>query len=137
MYQPRTIHRQISYFGPMPFKKCAGLKHGMVFNGAGDDVLAIALPHAEHPFQGKVVRFCSTAGKYDLLTSCTDERRNLLPCLLNSASGLLPERMDARRIPKVAAKTGQHLLYNLRPRWRGSSIIKIDSFHSTLQSISR
>jgi hypothetical protein len=71
-----------------------------------------------------------------LFISPTDERRHLLPRLIDGPSGLLPKPVNARRIPKPDVEIGRHRLHHLRTSRCGGSMVQIYPAHLTLYYIS-
>ena len=72
------LHRQISDFVAVFLEALAGIQHGLVLDGLGDDVIALFAVHFRDALDHQVVGFGGAAGEDDFFRRGVDQRSDLL-----------------------------------------------------------
>ena len=129
------VHGKIGHPETALLQEMQRLQYGMVLNGAGDDVLALLFQGEGHAFDSQVVCLGPPAGEDDFLRPRVDESCDTLPCSLHGHLGILPEIVNAGRVPIRFGEIGQHRLQHIGMDRCGGSVIKIYPFHCGLPSI--
>jgi hypothetical protein len=75
---------------------------------------------------GEVIRLRASGRKDDRLRRAAKQRRDSLPCILNSCTGATTDRMLARRIAEVLAQVREHRVNDFGQQRGSGVVIKID-----------
>ena len=120
-----AVGLEIGHLVPLALQGPAGLQHGGVLDGSGDDVPALPPAQPGRPPDGPVVALRAAGGEKELLRAAAQGPGHIGPPLLQPLG-----RLDARGIAGggVAPQGGHGLhsrLDRLGPHWRGGRVIQI------------
>mmetsp|Transcript_30455 Transcript_30455/g.71157 ORF Transcript_30455/g.71157 Transcript_30455/m.71157 type:complete len:467 (-) Transcript_30455:143-1543(-) len=119
------LHRQIGNLEALLLQHTARVQDALVLRLRGDDVLLLALVEASNTLDRHVVALSRTRSPYDLLGVCSDQRRNLCPCLLHRTLRLPAIVVAPRmRVPVLPRHQGQHCVQNARVHGGGALVVE-------------
>ena len=108
-------------------KLLAGVEHGLVLGGLGDDVVAALLVHLGDALDGEVVGLGGAGGEDDLLGGGSDELGDLLAGCFYGLFSLPAEGVVAAGgVAELGAKVGHHGLEDARIEGRGGVVVHVD-----------
>ncbi len=131
------MDRKKSHLESFLLQPLQGVEDGMVLKRGGNDVLfALSLSDLRSRPQGLVVGFAPAGGKEDLLRVRVDHSRDLLACLLQGLLGLLPDRIEAGRVPVYIFHIEKHGLNGCSAHSCCCGIVCVDLHLSCLRIFS-
>ena len=125
------VHRQICYLIAQLLHVFTGMKHGMMLNRAGDDMLALLFQSLGSAADGPVIAFASAGCKINLTGFTVERSSHLLAGIFHCAAGVSSNAVYRAGIPEMFCKIRKHRIQHLRTGRRGCRIIHID--HSISQ----
>ena len=127
VHTAQGIHRQVGDRKALGlFQVLQGVQDGVMLNGGGDDVPALAAPELGHGLEGPVVALRPAGGEEDLLGLCVQAPGDLCPRGIQIGLGLLAECIEAGGIPIGVPKIGHHGLQRPGRERGGSGVIGIE-----------
>ncbi len=120
------IHGQVGDDIAFPFQEAAGLEHGGVIYGRGDDVTTALAQRPGGPHDGQVVRFASSTGEDDLVALAAQQVGHLAAGSLDRGAGLDPEDMRAGGIAVDPVQEGAHRRGHVGGDRGGGVVIEVD-----------
>ena len=122
---PRPVGLEIGDLIPLPLQGLAGLQHGGVLIGGGDDVLSGAAAQLHRPLDGPVVPLGAAGGKEKLLRPAPQAGGNLGPVVLHRLRRLGTQGVPGGGIPPPLGHGLHRRLDGLRPHGGGGRVVKI------------
>ena len=104
----------------------AGVKHRVMLNGGGDDMLSLLRISLGSCLDGPVVALRSPRGKIDLIVRRAEAFGDDFPNPVHGLLAFRPQRINAARISVMLRKIREHGLHHLRRRPCGRRIVQID-----------
>ena len=122
------IRLEIGHLVTLTLQVPAGLQHGGVLNGGGDDVLALPAVQLHTPADGPVVALGAAGGKIHLLGGTAQSTGHRLPVGLHPLGGLSAQRIAGGGVAKVLQGL-HHGLHGLGGDGGGGGIIEVSDGH--------
>jgi len=127
VHQPVAAHRQPGDARAALLQTAADVQHRLVFNGAGDYVIALAGARFHHAFDRQVVRFGGAAGENNLLRRRANEAGNPRARFVHGLLRLPPELVIAAgRVAELARKIRQHGIQHARIEGGGGMVVQVN-----------
>src|SRR6266851_2070894 len=127
VYAPVALDRQIGDFEAVLFEVLAGVQHGLVLDGLGDDVVALFAEHLRDALDHQVIGFGSAAGEDDFLGRGVDQRSNLLTRRFHGLfAGPAEGVVAAGGVAELLGEVRQHRFDDARIDRRGRMIVHVN-----------
>ena len=121
------LHRQIGDFKTVFFQALAGVQHGLVLDGLGDDVIALFAVHFRDALDHQVVGFGGAAGENDFFRRGADQRSDLLTRGFHRFfAGPAKAVIAAGGVAKFFREIRQHRIHDARVHRRGRVIVHVN-----------
>ena len=116
-------------FPAFAFELFDGVEHGVVLDGAGDDVAAGVLAGLGRAADGEVVGFGAAGGEDDLAGLAFEQVGDGLAGVVEQGAGTLRFLVDAAGIAPAVAQDGRHRVEDAGVERGGGGVVEVVAFH--------
>ena len=104
IHETLGIHGEKCHLEALPFQEVAGLHHGVVLDGRGDDVISLLAVGPGDPLDCKIVALRPAARENDLGGLRPQKGGHLFSCVLDGERACWPKEWMLEGFPKVSRK---------------------------------
>ena len=130
------VHGQVGHLEALALQRLAGVQHGVVLDGARDDVAPFGGVGPGEALDSPVVRFGSAAREEDLARGGADEGGQALAGCGHGVGGLLAQGVNRGGIAEMLGEVGGHGLHHFGTDGRRGRMVKVDLPHGAPASAS-
>ena len=119
------IHGQVGDVEAGVLQVLAGVEHGVVLDGGGDDVAACGSKGVGDAAEGGVVRLGAAAGEHHLAGAAAENAGHGVAGVGEGLLRLLTDAVDAGGVAEKLRHVGQHELQHAPVKGRGARMVHV------------